>query len=66
MINIQNKEKEHCAVVVVDMKGRIHYETRIAPNEYLNLDISALLRGIYTLIFSTSTTQFVQRIVKYT
>lgn len=66
MINIQNKEKEHCAVLLVDMRGRVQYETRIAPEEYLNLDISPLLRGIYTLIFQTSNTQFVQRIVKYT
>ncbi len=66
MINIQNKEREHCAVMLVDMGGRVHYETQIAPDEYLNLDISPLLRGIYTLVFRTSNTQFVQRIVKYT
>lgn len=66
MINIQNKEREDCVVMLVDMKGRVFYETQVAPDEYLNLDISPLFRGIYTLIFSTSKTQFVQRIVKYT
>jgi hypothetical protein len=65
MINIKNKETEECAVMVVDMNGNICYEDRIQPNDDLELDINSFLAGIYTLIFKTDNTSFVQQIVKY-
>ena len=65
MINIQNKEQQECAVMLVDMNGNICYQTEIQPNDYLDLDINSLLGGIYTLIFSTEKTRYIQQIVKY-
>lgn len=65
MINIKNKEHEVCSVLLVDMNGRVHYETQIDPLDNLTLDIRALLSGIYTLIFQTEKTSFKQQIVKY-
>jgi hypothetical protein len=65
MINIINKEQEDCVVMLVDIYGRVCYETMIQPNHYLDLDIQALFTGIYTLIFKTTNTSFIQQIVKY-
>ncbi len=65
MINIRNKEPEVCSVLLVDLQGRVHYETQIEPNDNLILDIRSLLSGIYTLIFQTEKTSFTQQIVKY-
>lgn len=65
MINIKNKEPEECAVLLVDMNGRICYQSYIEPNANLDIDLNSLMAGIYTLIFSTETTKLVQQIVKY-
>ena len=65
MISIKNKESEVCSLMVVDMNGRVCYETHLEPFDNLTLDISALLRGIYTLVFKTTNTKFAQQIVKY-
>jgi hypothetical protein len=65
MINIKNKEREECSVLMVDMSGRVCYEAYIQPNDYLDLDIRQFLSGIYTLIFRTTNTSFAQQIVKY-
>ena len=65
MINIINKEPEECAVLVVDMNGYVCYETMIQPNEGLDIEINKFLSGIYTLIFKTTHTSFIQQIVKY-
>jgi hypothetical protein len=65
MISIKNKEAEECAVMVVDMNGRIWYETLLQPDNVLELDIRKFLSGIYTLIFATGSTSFTQQIVKY-
>lgn len=65
MINIKNKETEECEVMVVDMNGNICYENSIQPNDDLELDINSFFAGIYTLIFRTHHTSFVQQIVKY-
>ena len=65
MINIENKEPEVCSLMVVDMNGSVCYETHLEPFDKLTLDISALLRGIYTLVFKTTHTRFAQQIVKY-
>ncbi|MBN9484900.1 MAG: hypothetical protein BGO70_05730 [Bacteroidetes bacterium 43-93] len=65
MINIKNKEAEVCSLMVVDMNGRVCYETHLQPFDDLTLDISTLFRGIYTLIFKTTNTKLVQQIVKF-
>ena len=65
MINITNKEPEVCSLMVVDMNGRVCYETHLEPFDNLTLDISELIRGIYTLIFKTDHTRLVQQILKY-
>jgi hypothetical protein len=65
MINIKNKEQEVCSLMVVDMNGRVCYETHMEPQDNLTLDMRSLLTGIYTLIFKTTTTSFTQQIVKY-
>ncbi len=65
MISIKNKEPEECAVLLVDMNGRVCYQASIQPQGYLDLDIQKLLSGIYTLIFKTEHTGFTQQIVKY-
>ncbi len=65
MISIKNKESEVCSLMVVDMNGKVCYETHLDPYDKLTLDIRALLSGIYTLIFKTETTSFTQQIVKY-
>ena len=65
MISIKNKEPEECLVLMVDLYGRIHYEKTIQANEALELDIEAFARGIYTLIFRTVHTSFVQNFIKY-
>jgi hypothetical protein len=64
MINIKNREPEVCTMVLVDIKGRVYYETHMEPFEKLTLDIKDLFSGIYTLIFKTETTSFTQQIVK--
>jgi len=65
MINIKNKEREECSVLLVDINGYICYEAYIQPNDNLELDIRNFLSGIYTLIFKTTHTSFAQQIVKY-
>ena len=65
MINIKNKEREECTVLLVDMNGLVCYEAYIQPNDDLELDIRRFLSGIYTLIFKTTSTSLVQQIVKY-
>lgn len=65
MISIKNKEAEVCSLVLVDMKGRVCYETHLEPFDKLTLDIKDLFTGIYTLIFKTENTSFTQQIVKY-
>jgi uncharacterized protein YuzE len=65
MINIQNKEKEECLLMVVDMNGRVCAETYMEPEANLILDIKDLLSGIYTLIFKTEHTSYTQQILKY-
>ncbi|WP_276131986.1 T9SS type A sorting domain-containing protein [Polluticoccus soli] len=65
MINIINKEMEECEVMLVDINGYVHYETVLAPNAGLDIDLRELLTGIYTLIFQTTHTSFTQQIVKY-
>ena len=65
MINIKNKEQEACSLMVVDMKGRVCYETYMEPLANLTLDLRELLTGIYTLVFKTTNTSFTQQIVKY-
>ncbi|MBN8671147.1 MAG: T9SS type A sorting domain-containing protein [Chitinophagales bacterium] len=65
MINIKNKEQEACSLLVVDMNGRVCYETSMEPLANLTLDLRSLLSGIYTLIFQTTNTSFTQQIVKY-
>lgn len=65
MISISNKEKEECAVLLVDMNGRVCYQTYIQPDDNIELDIHRFLSGIYTLIFKTTNTSFTQQIVKY-
>lgn len=65
MINIKNKEPEECTLMLVDLNGRIHYEAVMQPNDNLNIELKNLLTGIYTLIFQTENTSFVQQIVKY-
>ncbi len=65
MISIKNREPEKCALIVVDLKGRVYYETQMEPFERLSLDLKELFTGIYTLIFKTETTSFTQQIVKY-
>lgn len=51
--------------MVVDMKGRVCYETHLEPYDKLTLDIKDLFAGIYTLIFKTETTSFSQQIFKF-
>ncbi len=65
MISIRNKEQEECQLLVVDMKGRVYYETYMQPEDKLTLDIKELITGIYTLIFKTESTSHTQQIVKY-
>lgn len=65
MINIKNKEREECLLMLVDMKGRVYCETHLQPNDNLTLDIKDLFTGIYTLIFKTEKTSYTQQIVKY-
>lgn len=65
MISIKNKEREECSVLLVDMNGLICYEASILPNDNLELDIQRFFSGIYTLIFRTEKTSFIQQIVKY-
>ncbi len=65
MISIKNKESEDCTVMLVDMNGNICYQTLIQPNNELELEIGKFLSGIYTLIFATEHTSFMQQIVKY-
>lgn len=65
MINIKNKEKEECDVLVVDINGKICYKDRIQPQADIEIDINKFLSGIYTLIFKTAHTSFIQQIVKY-
>lgn len=65
MINIKNKEKEECSLLLVDMTGRVYCDTMLQPDDNLTLDIKELLSGIYTLIFKTETTSFTQQIVKF-
>lgn len=65
MISIKNKESVACSLMVVDMKGRVCYETHLEPFDKLTLDIRDLITGIYTLIFKTENTSFTQQIVKY-
>jgi hypothetical protein len=65
MISIKNKEPEICSLMVVDMKGRVCYETHLEPYDKLTLDIKDLFAGIYTLIFKTETTSFTQQIFKF-
>ncbi len=56
---------EECEVMLVDINGYVHYETVLAPNAGLDIDLRELLTGIYTLIFQTTHTSFTQQIVKY-
>lgn len=65
MINIKNKEKEECLLMVVDMQGRVWAETYMQPQDSLTLDIKDMFAGIYNLVFKTETTSRVQQIVKY-
>ncbi len=65
MINIKNKEQEECTLMLVDINGRVHYETMMQPDDHLTLDIRDLFTGIYTLIFKTENTSFTQQIMKY-
>lgn len=65
MISIKNKEKEQCEVKLVDFVGRIHYETCIAPSGTMDIDLKTISRGIYFLIFYTTTTSFIQEFIKY-
>ena len=65
MISIKNKEPEECLVLMVDINGNIRYEKTIQANEDLELDIETFARGIYTLIFKTMHTSFVQNFIKY-
>lgn len=65
MISIKNKERDECAVLLVDMNGLVCYEAYLQPNDDLDLDIHKFLSGIYTLIFRTERTSFTQQIVKY-
>lgn len=65
MISIKNKEQEECEVKLVDMGGNIHYETRLKPQSSLDIDLNAFSRGIYFLIFYTTTTSFIQELIKY-
>ena len=65
MINIKNKEKEQCLLMVVDMQGRVCAQTYVEPESNIILDIKDLLSGIYTLIFKTETTSHSQQILKY-
>ena len=46
MINIKNKEPEECAVLLVDMNGRICYQSYIEPNANLDIDLNSLMAGI--------------------
>jgi hypothetical protein len=65
MISIKNKEQEQCQVKLVDIGGHIHYETRLEPQSSLEIDLDAFARGIYFLIFYTTTTSFIQELIKY-
>lgn len=65
MISIKNKEQEDCQVQLIDVRGRIYYETQMKPNAKLEIDLKALARGIYMLIFCTTNTSFVQQVIKY-
>lgn len=65
MINIKNKEAEECTLMLVDINGRVHYETIMQPNDQLDIELRTLITGIYTLIFKTESTSFMQQIVKY-
>lgn len=65
MINIKNKEPEECTLMLVDTNGCVHYEAVMQPNDNLTIELRDLLTGIYTLIFETENTSFIQQIVKY-
>ena len=65
MISIKNKEPEESEVKLVDIGGRVHYETCLAPQATMELDLKAISRGIYFLIFYTTSTSFIQEFIKY-
>ncbi|RYD57447.1 MAG: T9SS type A sorting domain-containing protein [Sphingobacteriales bacterium] len=65
MISIKNKEAEECQVKLVDIGGKVHYETRLKPQSSLDIDLGAFARGIYFLIFYTTSTSFIQELIKY-
>jgi hypothetical protein len=65
MLSIKNKEQEECDVLVVDINGNVCYENHIKPLGDIEIDLNRFLAGIYTLIFKTTHTSFVQQIVKY-
>ena len=65
MLSIVNKENEECSVWVIDYRGFIHYKTNLKPEEDLELDLKEFAFGIYTMIFKTKHTSFIQEFVKY-
>lgn len=65
MISIRNKEQEQCEVKLVDLGGHVYYESRIAPQGVMELDLKSFARGIYFLIFYTTSTKFIQEFIKY-